>query len=142
MGFYTSRDGLVRCDHCGAPPAPGLAACLYCKAAYPNVAAGVCCPRCNAVNKKAQTLCGQCNLEITRACVFCQQVSPIDLPVCTRCREPFDGAEARLAAKVDAEKRRQYMQLAGKGLGAAVTIATNPTGAALLGKLFDAITDD
>lgn len=142
MGFYKSRDGLVRCDNCGAPPSAGLAACLYCRAAYPRVAAGVTCPRCRAINAKGQALCGYCNLEITRACVFCKAVSPLDEPVCTRCREPFDGAEVRLQQRIDAEKRKQYLGLASQGIGAAVTVATSPTGASLIRKLLDVLDDE
>lgn len=142
MGFYSGRDGRMRCDNCGAPPSSGLAACPYCKMAYLGVAAGVTCRRCHVTNARGQSLCAGCNLAITRACVFCQTVSPLDSPACVRCREPFEGAEARLQARRDAEKRKQYMALASQGLGAAVTVATSPAGSSLLSSILDAITDD
>lgn len=142
MAFYTRRDGTIRCDHCGAPPVPGLAACPYCRAAYPGVTAGVQCPRCRVVNAQGQTGCAGCGLGITRACVFCQHVSPLDAAACRRCREPFEGAEDRLRAQQAAQRRQQYLGLASQGLGAAVTVATHPTGARLLSSLFRALTDD
>lgn len=142
MGFYVGRDGGLRCEECGAPKSPGLAACTYCRTAYVGVDAGVKCPRCASVNARGQTVCGSCGDSITRACVFCQAVSPLDAAACKRCREPFEGAEARLQAREDAKKRQEYMKLASQGIGAAVTVATSPTGQSILASIVDAITDD
>lgn len=130
------------CETCGAPPEAGLAACTYCKTAYAGVTAGVTCPRCRAPNAAGNTWCARCHQAITRACVFCQTVSPLDKAACVRCREPFEGAEQRLQAKVDAAKRKEYMNLATQGLGAAVTVATSDAGQSLLGALVNAISDD
>lgn len=140
MAFYTRRDGSRRCDHCGAPPAPGQAACPYCRSAYPGVAAGVQCPRCRVVNVRGQTGCAGCGLGITQACVFCQHVSPLDTASCQRCREPFAGATERLEALQAAARRKQYLEVASQGIGAAVTVATHPTGSRLLVSLFRALT--
>lgn len=142
MGFYVGRDGGLCCEECGAPKAPGLAACTYCKTAYVGVDAGVGCPQCKAVNARGQTVCAGCGLAITRACVFCQTVSPLDAAVCVRCREPFEGAEERLRAREDAKKRAQYMNLASQGIGAAVSVATSPAGQSVLSSILEAITDD
>jgi hypothetical protein len=134
--------GVRVCENCGAPPAAGLAACLYCKTAYAGVPVGVRCHRCNAQNAAGNTTCPQCRTELTRACVFCQAVSSLDRPACVRCREPFEGAAERLQAREDARKRKEYMNLASQGLGAAVTVATSDAGQGILGALVNALTDD
>jgi len=94
------------------------------------------------VNVRGQTACAGCGLGITRACIFCQHVSPLDTAACQRCREPFEGAAARMQARTDAQKRQQYLAVASQGIGAAVSVATHPTGSRLLASLFRALTDD
>jgi hypothetical protein len=94
------------CDHdhdcatCGAAPVSGLAACPYCRAAYPHVQAGVRCPGCDCVNLAGRPTCAHCNGALTRACVFCMGHSFLDQPTCTRCHEPFEGADERRRARM------------------------------------------
>ena len=91
--------GHHHCDHqcqtCGAGPIPGLAACPYCRCAYAGVEAGITCPACQSINAKGRTVCAQCNGSLMRVCVFCNASTLLDLPACTRCHEPFAGAEER-----------------------------------------------
>lgn len=112
------------CDHdcqtCGASPNSGLAACPYCNAAYPGIAAGARCPGCNCLNAAGRTVCAHCNGSLTRACVFCGAASLLDLPACTRCHEPFEGAEERKRARA---------------AGAPVPHKADPTGAGIFSTL-------
>ncbi len=78
---------------------PGLAACPYCRAAYPDEAAGVTCPGCQSINEKGRTVCAQCNGSLMRVCVFCNASTILDQPACCRCHEPFAGAEERKRAR-------------------------------------------
>ncbi len=91
------------CDHdcqtCGASPIAGLAACPYCRAAYPGVTPGPRCPACGNLSMAGRTVCAHCNGALTRTCVFCNAASILDLPACARCHEPFEGAEERKRAR-------------------------------------------
>ena len=105
MGHDSDRPGAPHegCDHdcqtCGAAPVSGLAACPFCKAAYPEVRAGARCPGCDCLSAHGRPVCAHCNGALTRVCVFCSAASILDLPQCTRCHEPFEGAEERKRAR-------------------------------------------
>jgi hypothetical protein len=88
------------CHHCGAAPIQTLAACPFCRTAYPDVEPGVVCPNCAGVSLKGRTVCGACNGSLTRVCVFCAAATLLDQPSCCRCHEPFEGAEERKRASV------------------------------------------
>ncbi len=72
--------------------------------------------------------------------MFCQHVSPLDVAACQKCREPFAGAAERLEAIQADARRKQYLEVASQGIGAAVSVATHPTGSRLLVSLFRALT--
>lgn len=109
------------CQTCGAAPVAGLAACPYCRSAYPGLEAGVSCPACGCVSLKGRTVCADCKAALTRTCVFCNAASILDVPQCTRCYEPFEGAEERKRAR-----------MAG---GGAVAPNADPTGANIFNTL-------
>lgn len=141
MGSLRERDRNARvCDICGAPPTPGLAACLYCKTSYANVPVGVTCPKCRAVNLAGQTQCAHCSLSLTRPCVFCNSVSPIDSPTCVRCREPFAGARERLEARQAEKRRKEYMNMAHEGMHTVADVATSEAGQNILTGIFNILT--
>jgi hypothetical protein len=112
------------CDHdcqtCGAAPVSGLAACPYCRAAYPDSDPGVVCPGCACVSLKGRTACAQCKASLTRTCVFCNAATLLDVHACTRCHEPFAGAEERKRARA---------------AGRAPTMNNDPTGANIFNSL-------
>lgn len=67
----------------------GLAACPFCKLAYPGVSRGVACPGCTHVNASRRTECVSCKHDLTRPCARCTARSPLDLVACWHCHAPF-----------------------------------------------------
>jgi hypothetical protein len=94
----------LECENCGAERAAGLAACPFCKTAYPGVAGAVRCPRCGDANVQGNPVCMSCQAPLSIACVFCNAASPLGTTACVRCGEMFEGAAARKAER-DAQAR-------------------------------------
>lgn len=106
------------CPTCGAKHTPGLAACAYCKTAYPGIARGVKCLRCSALNAARQRECAHCHGDMTRACRVCEHLSPPDLAACGHCHHPFEHANQATQAKGGAKE----------GSRSGATMANDPCG--------------
>ncbi len=132
------------CSNCGAPRAPGYAACKFCKTPYPAAAAApsagggshgppqqqmpssIPCPKCGTHNEPTQQQCVQCKAWIVVQCIFCHAISPHNLPACLKCGEAFAGAPQRFAQRQSEAQSQQRMQM----IGSVGSVAANVLGAA------------
>jgi hypothetical protein len=114
-------DGI--CDNCCAPKAIGLAACKYCgKPFVGDLSRAVPCPHCRALCDWGVLNCARCQAPVVVACVFCNSVSPHHLAACLRCKEPFQGAAERLAARKAETDRQQTLETVATIGGVAATV--------------------
>jgi len=114
-----------RCNNCGAPTFPGLAACDYCRHAYPGASPGPRCVACDVVNVAGAMSCGKCRVPLSQSCLFCGRASPLDAASCRHCREAFAGAAARKAQREAAVRHKRYVELAGTGVQVAGAVITS-----------------
>jgi hypothetical protein len=125
------------CQSCGAPCNPGLVACSYCEAPFPGAPTGVNCPACGDDNRPHLSACATCNHSLTQSCLFCNGVSSIVISYCYHCREPFEGAEARMKQREEQARQQQMMGLASQGISTIGSVAQSPTGRAILGAVWN-----
>lgn len=120
------------CENCGAPNFPGLAACDYCKHAYPGTSPGPRCVACDVINVAGAMACARCRVAISQSCLFCGTASPLDAAACRRCREAFAGAAERKAQRDAAVRHKRYMDFAGTGVQVAGAVITSGAAEGLL----------
>jgi hypothetical protein len=127
------------CENCGAPYHENLACCEYCDVPIPGRVAGIRCPGCTEVATADARLCPICGLAFTKGCIFCGHAAFLTAPACPKCREAFEGAEARKRERDAAAQRAQTMNLAAQGISVLGQVAGTPSGRQMLGGLFDMI---
>lgn len=122
------------CQHCGAPRAPGYAACKFCKTPFvkDTQTAAIPCPRCNTLNEMGAQKCVQCQTWIVVQCVFCHALSPHNKPACVKCGEAFAGAPQRFAERQSQQRLQQGLNIAGQ-VG---NVAASVLGAAAVAGVF------
>jgi hypothetical protein len=120
------------CSHCGAPRAPGYAACKFCNTVFAREKQtslqenAVPCPGCRTLNEWGAQKCVQCHAWVVVQCVFCSSLSPHHVPACLRCQEAFAGAPERFQQRQEQQQGQQRMQM----LGTVGNVAASFLGAA------------
>lgn len=155
----------VMCANCGAPHEDGLAACAFCDVPIVGRSSGVRCPACSELNTADRRTCAECGAHFTKGCVFCGKVAFLTATACPGCNEAFVGADQRKADRAVQTRQQQTMNLASQGISALGGFAASqagqglidtltghhgqggashqaphaPSGAGLLGQLFEAV---
>ncbi len=120
------------CSHCGAPRAPGYAACKFCNTVFAREKQtslqenAVPCPGCRTLNEWGAQKCVQCHAWVVVQCVFCSSLSPHHVPACLTCQEAFAGAPERFQQRQEQQQGQQRMQM----LGTVGNVAASFLGAA------------
>jgi phage FluMu protein Com len=120
------------CAHCGAPRAPGYAACKFCNTVFAREKQtslqdnAVPCPKCRTLNEWGAQKCVQCQSWVVVQCVFCSSLSPHHVPACLKCQEAFAGAPERFQQRQQQQQGQQRMQM----LGSVGSVAASFLGAA------------
>ena len=126
------------CSHCGAPRAPGYAACKFCNTVFAREKQtslqenAVPCPGCRTLNEWGAQKCVQCHAWVVVQCLFCSSLSPHHVPACLKCQETFAGAPERFQQRQQQQQGQQRMQVfstvgtvAASFLGAAAGVAVS-----------------